>query len=284
MLRASSLSLLLSIFIPQSPFLPIWASCHEKCTRARADCQLSFADRQLSWGCPPPPDQTSSWVPSWLTQSHHRWVDLYALAWPDLVWPGEVCKASQNGANPAASSKRAVIFLCFRESSDSPQHQNQYKIHVYKTKKRRFAKLHSLVCRRGRGSSKGLHWREGKCHLERAASSWQSLVEQRLIFKSCLGNWTVWGRPVLGRQWHGNEGEETLAGIWCTDRRISIPLLSTIAPLHVISVQQVTSFALCTVMLSSGLDFLLLRSEHRWGILTGSGHLSLISVTAYCFI
>lgn len=60
----------------------------------------------------------------------------------------------------------------------------------------------------------------------------------------------VWGRPVLGRQWHGNEGEESLAGIWCTDRRISIPMLSTIAPLDVISVQQVTSFALCTELWS----------------------------------
>lgn len=77
----------------------------------------------------------------------------------------------------------------------------------------------------------------------------------------------VGGRLVLGRQWHGNEGEETLAGIWRTVGSINIPLLSTIAPLAVVSVQQVPSFALCTaftiVMLSSGLDFLLLRSEHR---------------------
>jgi len=35
------------------------------------------------------------------------------------------------------------------------------------------------------------------------------LVEQRSIFKSFLGNWMVWGRPVLGRQWRGNEGEES---------------------------------------------------------------------------
>lgn len=77
----------------------------------------------------------------------------------------------------------------------------------------------------------------------------------------------VWGRPVLARQWRGNEGEESFAGMWCAVGSISVPLLSTIAPLPVIAVQQVPSSALCTaltlVMLSSGLDFLLLRSEHR---------------------
>ena len=61
--------------------------------------------------------------------------------------------------------------------------------------------------------------------------------------------------------------EKSLAGIWCTVRSMSIPLLSTIAPLPVISVQQVPYVAPCTaltrVMLSSGLDFLLMRSEHR---------------------
>lgn len=145
----SCLSLFPSICISWSPFLPIWASCHLKCACSRTDCQLSLADRQLGQGCPPPAEQTCSWV------GHHPWVDLYAL-----VWPGKVCKASQNKANPLQAPR--VLLFPSGLGRALTHHTTRISVRYTftKPKKRRFAKLNSCVCRRGRSSSKGLHWRE----------------------------------------------------------------------------------------------------------------------------
>lgn len=104
MLCASGLSLLPAMFIPQPPFLPVSASCREKCALWRAHCQLSCkADLLLI-------SSSSS------SRDGLEFLGGYPRdhPWLCLLWP-EVCKASQDG-NPSASSNFAVIFLCFKES------------------------------------------------------------------------------------------------------------------------------------------------------------------------